>query len=97
MAVLKKTVNAIEEFCFTDKEKAEYLNNHFISGSIIDKCNATLPTFESKCNSTLDLIYTTQSDNKDMVGIFNINKAVGHDRISQKLPKHVRFTILKPL
>ena len=38
--ILKQTVNNVDEFYFTDEEKANCLNNHFTSVSELDDSNS---------------------------------------------------------
>ena len=44
--VLKRCIDGVELFCFTDEEKADCLNEYFISISKLDDSNIVLPTLE---------------------------------------------------
>lgn len=48
-------------YAFTDKEKAECLNDHFCSISSIDDSADDLPNFENKTESVLSDINITQN------------------------------------
>ena len=95
--VLNRTSNGIEDICFTDEDKANCLNDYFISVSTIDDANSTLPPFERKIVSSLDTIHIERSDNGDIIACLDINKAVGPDLISHRVLKHIHLSISKPL
>ena len=95
--VLNRTSNGIEDICFTDEDKANCLNDYFISVSTIDDANSTLPPFESKTVSSLDTIHIERSGIEDIIACLDINKAVRPDLISHTVLKHIRLSISQPL
>ena len=95
--VLKRNVSNTVEYCFTDEEKANCLNDYFVSVSDLDDSNSSLPPFVSKTNATLDSIVIHKSDIEDVIGNLDINKAVGPDLISHRVLKNVRHSISAPL
>jgi len=95
--VLNRTSNGIEDICFTDEDKANCLNDYFISVSTIDDANSTLPPFESKTVSSLDTIHIERSGIEDIIACLDINKAVRPDLISHTVLKHIRLSISKPM
>ena len=54
--ILKQTVNNVDDFYFTDEEKANCLNNHFSSVSELDDSNSQLPQFDLETHSELSNI-----------------------------------------
>ena len=64
-----------KNYAFTDKEKAECLNDFFCSISIIDDSDNDLPNFENKTDSVLSNINITLTDveNKTDSVLSNIN------------------------
>ena len=71
----------------TDADKANCLNNYFISISSVDDTNATLPLFYEKSNKVLDKMETTEKEVQDIFDSLNLNKASGPDLISHKMIK----------
>lgn len=71
----------------TDADKANCLNDYFISISSVDDTNATLPLFYEKTNKVLDKIETTEKEVQDIIDSLNLNKASGPDLISHKMIK----------
>ena len=97
---LKVTSNNGEEnFFFNDIDKANCLNDYFISISSIsqDKNNTALPYCSLKTNSTFTNINITKKEIEDIIDILNPNKSVGEDKISHKLLKLTKHSISKPL
>ena len=52
--------NENNSFVFSDNEKADLLNDYFISVSTIDDSNVVLPTFVSKTDASLNNILITE-------------------------------------
>ena len=94
---LRKTFNGVDQFFFTDEEKANCLNDYFSSVSSLDDSNTQLPPFIPKTNCVLDNITIERSDIEHLIGNLDPNKAVGSDGISHKLLKQIKFTISSPL
>ena len=81
--------NDQNDYCYTDVEKAECLNEYFTSVSSLDDINCYLPAFELKCQSQLLNISCTASGIQSLIEILNPNKACGPDGISNKMLKPV--------
>ena len=81
--ILKQTVNNVDEFYFTDEEKANCLINHFTSVSQLDDSNSHLPQFDLKTNSELSNIEIQQSLIEDISSSLDLNKAVGPDYLTE--------------
>jgi hypothetical protein len=94
---LKRTNAGIDELFFTDEEKANCLNEYFVSISNLDDSNTALPPFERKTESSLLNIHIKESDIEYIIANLDTNKAIGPDLISHKVLKSVRFSISKPL
>ena len=92
-----KLPNGQETFCFTDPEKAERLNEYFVSISTISDDNCRLPPFEFKCLNKLSRITCTVGEIKTLIDILNPNEASGPDGISNKMLKPVAKEIAVPL
>ena len=75
----------------TDADKANCLNDYFISISLVDDTNATLPLFYEKTNKVQDKIETMEKEVQDSISSLNLNKASGPDLISHKIRKKKRF------
>ena len=84
-------------YAFTNKEKAECLNDFFYSISSIDDSDNDLPNFENRTDSILSNINITQTDVKDILSSLIVNKASGPDGISHRMLKNTCHTIAKPL
>ncbi len=91
---LCKSVNT---YTFTDTEKAEVLNEYFVSISAVDDTNVELPIFLSRTNARIETIHITEKDVKDIISILNVHKATGPDEISHRMLKETSSTICKPL
>ena len=74
-------------YAFTNKEKAECLNDFFFSFSSIDDSDNDLPNFENRTDSILSNINITQTDVKDILSSLIVNKASGPDGISHRMLK----------
>ena len=74
-------------YVFTNKEKAECLNDFFYSISSIDDSDNDLPNFENRTDSILSYINITQTDVKDILSSLIVNKASGLDGISHRMLK----------
>ena len=89
--------NNQNDYCYTDMEKAECLNEYFTSVSSLDDTNCYLPAFELKCQSQLLNISCTASEIQSFIEILNPNTACGPDGISNKMLKPVAKEISVPL
>ncbi|MCG7877681.1 MAG: reverse transcriptase domain-containing protein [Candidatus Thiodiazotropha endolucinida] len=89
--------NDQNEYCYSDMEKAECLNDYFTSISSLDDTNCQLPPFELKCQNQLLNISCTASEIQSLIEILNPNKASGPDGINNKMLKPVAKEISVPL
>ncbi len=94
---LKDNVGNIENFYFSDSEKADCLNNFFVSISTVDDTGASLPQMIHKTDQELDMVIINESEVNDILKILQCNKACGNDFINHKMLKGVSATISKPL
>ena len=85
------------KFHFTDKEKAECLNDYFASISNVDDQNTALPPFFCKSPNSLSNISCTAEEIELLVQTLNPNKANGPDGISNRMLRAVSKTISEPL
>ena len=85
------------KFHFTDKEKAECLNNLFASISGVDDQNTALTPFFRKSPNSLSNISCTAEEIELLVQTLNPNKANGLDGISNQMLRAVSKTISEPL
>ena len=89
--------NGDEIFAFSDLEKANVLNDYFVSISKLDETNATLPAFVPKTQHTLSDINIEESEIVDVINTLITSKACGEDQISHFILKKTCSTIVKPL
>ena len=84
-------------YAFNDSDKANILNDYFVSISNINDCETELPPFIYKTDSRLDNISFTQTEIIDVLKGLNVNKACGPDQISHRMLKETSRTISLPL
>ena len=95
---LKTTSETGEEvYAFTDLEKANCLNDYFVSISTVDDSNASLPPFTPRTENILKFLHIEESEIVDVVQTLIVNKAPGDDQISHRILKNTCHTIKKPL
>ena len=80
------------KFHFTDKEKAECLNDYVASISNVDDQNTALPPFFRKSPNSLSNISCTAEEIELLVQTLNPNKANGLDGISNQMLRAVSKT-----
>ena len=90
-------LNGVECLSSTDEEKANCLNDFFVSVSNVDDSNARLPPLNFQCDSRLSNINVQEEEVSDIIKCLKTNKAVGEDLISHKVLKETCYTITKPL
>ena len=78
-------------------EKAECLNDYFVSISTVDDSNVQLPPFQSRCENSLSTIRCTASEIETLIKLLNPNKATGPDAISNRMLKVVAKEVSFPL
>ncbi len=81
----------------SDLEKANLLNNSFISQTILDDKNALLPDLPSYCNHLIDQKVVSAIDVYTVLNGLDISKATCPDNINNKLLKEVSVPIGEPL
>ncbi len=86
-----------QTFATSDQEKANTLNDYFISISSVDDSEAVLPNITLKTNNTLSNIHITEQEIRDVLSNLVTNKASGPDEISHRMLKETRMTISEPL
>ena len=84
------------KFAFTNQEKADAMNNYFISVSDIEDANIPLPNFKSRTDFVLSQIRVSESEDKDILNSLKVNKATGPDGISSRMLKYTSKSIAKP-
>ncbi len=94
---LKNNDGNNDNYYFSDFEKANCLNNYFVSISTVNDTNATLPPFDLKTDQVLDMIVISESEVSDILKILLTNKACGNDLISHRMLKGTVTTVAKPL
>ena len=82
-------VTGQNDFCFSTEDKAELLNKYFTSISTVNDENATMPTFEYKCQNRISSITCTPDEVASLIELLNPNKATGPDGISNEMLKAV--------
>ena len=94
---LKVSTDNGEDYYFTDEEKANCLNDFFISISTVNDSDASLPAFIPKINEKITNVTITESEIIDTIETLNPNKAVGEDLISHKVLRATKQSLSKPL
>jgi len=89
--------NGKNTFYVTNQEKADHLNDYFVSISSVDDTGATLPTIPLKTDRLLNNLSVTEQEIQDVISTLNINKACGYDLISHKMLKNTVQSVAKPL
>ncbi len=80
-----------------DLEKANLLNNSFISQTILDDKNALLPDLPLYCNHLVDQKVVSAIDVYKVLNGLDISKSTGSDNISNTLLKEASVPIAEPL
>ena len=80
-----------------DLDKAEILNNYFISQTKLPASNTPLPTFTYLTHARLLNITITPTSVKNILKSLDTNKAVGPDLISNKILKECAESLSEPL
>ena len=84
------------QWAFTYEEKADCLNDYFVSISTVNDENTLLPPFEKLKNNSLSTVNCTENEIENLINVLNINKASGDDGISHRMLKGVSKSISKP-
>ena len=74
-------------------EKAEILNKYFCSISNLKDENKVLPDFDCRCLNVLSDIEVCEQDVIDIISTLNVDKAVGHDIISNRMLLAVKIKL----
>ncbi len=85
------------EHTTSEEEKANALNDYFVSISTVDDTNVNLPRFIAKTNESLNPINVNELEIRDVIDNLEVNKAAGPDEISHRMLKETKSTICKPL
>ena len=78
-------------------EKAEILIKYLSSIFNLNDENKVLPDFDCRCLNVLSDIKVCEQDVIDIISTLNVDKAVGHDIISNRMLLAVKIEITKPL
>ncbi len=79
------------------EERANCLNNYFVSISTLDTSSGVLPDSSVFAFNYLDEVSINESEIKNIIKILFTNKAVGEDLISHLVLKRTCSSIAKPL
>jgi hypothetical protein len=90
-------INSDRSVSITDFEKANTLNDYFVSVSNVDDRDVNLPSIELKTDVILNDFNISEQDIKDVLNNLIINKASGPDEVSHRMLKQTLNTICKPL
>ena len=85
-----------QTFAYLDEEKANVLNDYFVSISTLSNSNVTLPQFQSLSNSYIESITVTEKEISDVIQSLISNRAVGEDLISHRVLKNIRNLYQNP-
>lgn len=85
-----------EHFAFSDLDKANVLNDYFVSISRLDESKSSLPVFTSKTETLLTDINVQESEIIDIIKNLVTNKACGEDQIGHILLIKTCYTVVKP-
>ena len=80
-----------------DADKAELLNNHFVSQTILPDSNIPLPPMHYLTLARLDRIAVTPLMVKKILLSLNVNKAVGPDHVGNRILKECAESLCHPL
>ena len=89
--------NVTDTFAFTDNEKANLLNDYFVSISTVENNDADIPAFNLLTNSKIENVVITENEITEMINTLISNKAVGEDLISHRVLKQIKFSVANPL
>ena len=95
--VCRRDIFYLGVFVFVCVQKAEILNKYFSSISNLNDENKVLPDYDCKCLNVLSDIEVCEQDVIDIISTLNVDKAVGHDIISNRMLLAVKNEIAKPL
>ena len=80
-----------------DTDKAEILNNYFVSQTILPPATLPLPNFHYLTDARLDRIIVTPLIVKKILLSLNTSKAVGPDQIGNRILKECAESLSEPL
>jgi hypothetical protein len=95
--ILFSEVNDAKICYCSNKEKADCLNEYFISVSTVDASNTQLPPFSPRKESILPNFTIQSQEVKDILANLILNKATGPDEFSHRILKETRKSICYPL
>jgi len=93
--VLYDTVSG--NLVYDNLEKANIVNDYFCSISDIGDGNSDCPDFPLRCVNTLDIIFLTIDEIRDVLKSLKLNKASGADKISNKMLQYTSESVCNPL
>ena len=81
---------------YTNKEKADIFNSHFVQQSTLDNPDSALPQINFS-NNEIQMIHITAREVKEEISKLNLNKATGPDKIHNRLLLAANDIISTPL
>lgn len=86
-----------DNLLYEGREKADLLNRYFCSITNLDDNNKVLPEFDDRGINVLSNIVVEEEEIVDIISTLDGNKAVGPDKISNKMLIAVKREVSKPL
>ncbi len=90
-------LNVDQTLSISDSDKANTLNDYFVSISSLDDTNTILPDLVLKTNTAISDIDVSEQEITDVLCNLVINKASGPDEISHRMLKETSKSISLPL
>ena len=83
--------NQNDASAFDNSDKCNLLNDYFCSITDLQDDDILLPYFDDRCPNTLTDITVVEQDSIEIISLLDPNKAVGPDRISNKMLREKIF------
>jgi aspartyl/asparaginyl beta-hydroxylase (cupin superfamily) len=82
---------------FDNSDKYNFLNDYLCSITDLQDEDIPLPDFDDRCPNTLTDITVVEQDIIEIISLLDPNKAVGPDRISNRMLSEAKYQIAGPL
>jgi hypothetical protein len=92
-----RSPNENDASAFDNSDKYNLLSDYFCSITDLQDDDIPLPDFDDRGSNTLTNINVVAQDIIDIISLLDPNKAVGPDRISNKVLREVKYEIAGPL
>ena len=92
-----RSLNQNDACAFDNSDKCNLLNDYFCSITDLQDDDIPLSDFDDWGPNTLADINVVEQDIIDIISLLDLNKAVGPDRISNKILREVKYEIAGPL